>query len=223
MKKAFTMLELVFVIVAIGILAATVIPNTKTNPLQEAATQLVSHIRYTQHLAMIDDKFDSNDSNWYKKRWSIRFNSDNGSEFPVGTSREAYTIFADTTGVSDGNANLNEVARNPENTSSVLSGGITGPNALRITDDTFQGIKKMNLGLSYSISDVVINGGCNNQSFGFDHLGRPINSRLNTYTNAYRNNDLIQSRCNIILISSNPSDGNITIAIEPETGYAHIL
>ena len=62
MKKAFTMLELVFVIVVAGIIAAVVIPNTKTNPAQEAAIQLLSHIRYTQHLAMVDDKYDSTET-----------------------------------------------------------------------------------------------------------------------------------------------------------------
>ena len=60
MKKAFTMLELVFVIVVIGILAAAIIPSTRTNPAQEAAIQLLSDIRYTQHLAMIDDKYGQN-------------------------------------------------------------------------------------------------------------------------------------------------------------------
>ena len=79
MKKAFTMLELVFVIVVIGILAATIIPSTRTNPVQEAAIQLLSHIRYTQHLAMMDDKYGDNTPgaiDWYKKRWQMRFNND---------------------------------------------------------------------------------------------------------------------------------------------------
>ena len=62
MKKAFTMLELVFVLVVIGILAAVMIPNMQSTALREAAIQVVSHIRYTQHLAMIDDKFDTTDT-----------------------------------------------------------------------------------------------------------------------------------------------------------------
>ncbi|MDQ7060006.1 MAG: type II secretion system protein [Sulfurimonas sp.] len=67
MKKAFTMIELIFVLVVVGILAAVILPRTKTNPLQEAAIQLLSHIRYTQHLALVDDVYDANDANWYKK------------------------------------------------------------------------------------------------------------------------------------------------------------
>lgn len=72
MKKAFTLLELVFAIVVIGILAATIIPSTNTNSSAEAATQLASHIRYTQHLAMMDDKYRAS-STWFRDRWQIRF------------------------------------------------------------------------------------------------------------------------------------------------------
>lgn len=85
MKKAFTMLELIMVIVVIGILAAVILPRTDSNRAREAATQLISHIRYTQHLAMIDDKFDSTaGSNWYRNLWQIVFN--NGSYSIVSNS-----------------------------------------------------------------------------------------------------------------------------------------
>lgn len=102
MKKAFTMLELVFVIVVAGILAAVIIPSTRTNPAQEAAVQLLSDIRYTQHLAMIDDKYGQNTVgavDWFLKRWQIRFTGD------------TYSI------VSDNNTNL---AVNPSNSALLL-------------------------------------------------------------------------------------------------------
>lgn len=74
MKKAFTMIELVFVIVVIGILAATILPSTKTNPTQEAALDLLSKIRYTQHLALVDDAY-TGTGTWYKNRWQIQFDT----------------------------------------------------------------------------------------------------------------------------------------------------
>jgi len=73
MKKAFTMIELVFVIVVIGILAATIIPRTKSNSVQDAAIDLQSKIQYTQHLAIVDDVYGTG-ATWYKNRWQIRFN-----------------------------------------------------------------------------------------------------------------------------------------------------
>ena len=87
MKKAFTMLELVFVLVVIGILAAVMIPEMKSNKTREEATQLITHIRYTQHLAMVDDKFDATaGSNWFRNRWQIRFS---------GTGNSFYSIVSD--------------------------------------------------------------------------------------------------------------------------------
>ena len=100
MKKAFTMLELIFVIVIVGILSFIAASSFQRNTLREAADQLVSHIRYTQHLAMMDDKFDPNDNDWYLGRWQIVFANNSGSG-----DRWAYTIFSDWKGGHDGNPN----------------------------------------------------------------------------------------------------------------------
>lgn len=96
MKKAFTMLELIIVIVVIGILAAVVIPRTGSNKAAEAATQLISHIRYAQHLALVDDKFDSTVATWYENIWQIRFTgntysivSDDNTDFAQDTMNSA--------------------------------------------------------------------------------------------------------------------------------------
>ena len=44
-KRAFTMIELIFVIVVVGILAAMIMPRLERNGAKEAATQLLTHIR----------------------------------------------------------------------------------------------------------------------------------------------------------------------------------
>jgi prepilin-type N-terminal cleavage/methylation domain-containing protein len=220
MKRAFTMLELIFVIVVMGILAGAIIPNINSNPLREAAIQLISHIRYTQHLAMVDDKFDTNDSKWFTKRWQIIFGKSNSTEH-----KWAYTIFSDYAN-SDSNPNLSEIAKDPlrngadnsTSTAKLLSGGYSG--ILNSTDKRAN--KKMNLGMSYGITDISMSGGCSasNVRISFDVMGRPIQKPLDSYTTAYKSTGLIKSTCNIIL---KHNDSNITIAIEPETGYAHIL
>ena len=140
MKKAFTMIELVFVIVVIGILAAVIIPSTRTNPLQEAAIQLLSDIRYTQHLAMVDDKYSANDANWEKGRWQMVF-AFTGAAVDYNPS---YTIFSDkdTGSGYGGDASSGEMAKNPQNIKQLMTGGHTGASNLTFTDDAFVGIKK---------------------------------------------------------------------------------
>jgi prepilin-type N-terminal cleavage/methylation domain-containing protein len=83
-RLAFTLLELVFVIIIIGIMSVLALPNFQSNSLSQVTEQLASHIRYAQHLAMTDDKFDPNNANWWKRRWQIKLT--NGK----------YTIYSDT-------------------------------------------------------------------------------------------------------------------------------
>ena len=65
------MIELIIVIVIAGILAAVMIPRLERDNLREAANQLVRHIQYTQHLAMVDDVYDASKTSWYQDRWTI--------------------------------------------------------------------------------------------------------------------------------------------------------
>ena len=211
MKKAFTMIELVFVIVVIGILAAVIIPSTRTNPVQEAAIQLLSHIKYTQHLAMVDDKYDASITQWEKGRWQMVF-STNANGF--SDNRYAYTIFSDS-GAYGGSASFGEVAKNPENSNQIMTGGYaTG--TMDITDSSFLGMRKLNLGLSYGISTVQLSGGCNGVHITFDSLGRPLDG---THTSSTSSHALITSDCNLTI--SNGSE-SASIIIRPETGYASV-
>jgi len=213
MKKAFTMLELVFVIVVIGILSYMAASSFQRNPLREAADQLVMHIRYTQHLAMIDDKFDPSDSSWYKERWQIVFNSD---EYTY--NQWAYTIFSDGNKNANPNLTLGEVAINPLNSGQYLTGGYSGI----IYSDGDGSTPEMNLGKKYGISNIILSSTCtyyNSQRISFDYLGRPLKGVPSGFSAIYQANRIITNDCNISLIGS---DGNITITIEPETGYTYI-
>lgn len=222
MKKAFTMLELVFVLIVIGILAAVISPQMKSTKLREAAIQVVSHIRYTQHLAMVDDRYGDNSvgvNDWYKKRWQLLFGSSASTNGNI-----AYSIFSDNGSdlTNYSKPNLAELALSPMNSDKYLSGGYSGI----LDTDNARASSKMNIGESYNISDIYFTGGCastNVKRISFDHLGRPLRGTFNTYTQPYRSTatiGLIKTTCNIILKNS---EGNVTIAIEPETGYAHIV
>jgi type II secretory pathway pseudopilin PulG len=217
------MLELVFVIVVIGILAAAIIPNTKTNPVQEAGIQVLSHIRYTQHLAMMDDRYNpsrvhssTGEVIWYRERWQIVFGENNNSN-----NRFGYTIFSDTSGNSTGDANELEIAVNPENPNQRMTGGYTGANSLDINHNSFIGMKKLNIGNTYNITSVNFGGDCpaNGLRLLFDYSGRPMYGDQSTMTGPYAPQRLITADCTITL-----TDGTETavITIRPETGYASL-
>lgn len=202
MKKAFTMLELVFVIVIVGILSYFVSSSFQRNPLREAADQIVSHIRYTQHLAMMDDKFDPTDATWFRERWQIRFRLLLG-EF-------GYVVFSDRN--QDRNSNANnpqEIAVNPLS-KELLNG--------------FLNFAQGNLTKAYGITNVLTS--ClvadgtlvtaNRGAISFDSFGRPYNGVSNA-TSPFEY--LLMQDCNITLVNS---DGNVTITVTKETGYTYI-
>jgi len=236
---AFAMLELVFVIAVIGIISALALPRFNRDNLQEAADQLVSHIRYTQHLAIQDDKFNPSDDEWFLGRWRIRIYKNlsfTNTKCPKETFDNiwTYTIFADSAGYS-GNPNLTEIARNPLDSNQLLSGGYN--NTLCVdnadNDESDQSMASMRLQTAYGIKDIDFGGGCrsNITYINFDYLGRPMNSMVSSapYELASAGwHKLLTQQCTITLCTVDDCtiaglDEKITIAIEPETGYAHVL
>lgn len=236
-RRAFTMIELVFVIVIVGIISVMIAPNFQGNNLRQAADQVVSHIRYTQHLAMMDNKFDVNDNKWFRKRWQIRFvqNITNGpancndEDYPNIWSYMIYSNenFACPGGICDNNPNNNELAKNPLDNTQLLSGGynnnICPDNSYNSSDE--QSMEAMRLADKYGIQNVTFSGGCRSTTrfVSFDYQGRPFNSFPTGSPYEIGSpgwHKLITSTCNIAL-----TDGidTITILIEPETGYTHIL
>ncbi len=202
-KNAFTMLELIIVIVVVGILSAIMIPRFSDDKLREAADQIMSHIRYTQHLAMIDDQYDPNDQNWMYERWRINFRDCSG-----GSSEKYYVVFRDSNhGGASAAPGRNESAINPSDKRYLYNDGTCTKNA---TDSA-----EVLIGKRYGIDNITFTGGCTNQYIAFDNMGRPFS---NTY-GATPLNGLMSNDCNITFRSS---DGNFTITIGGETGYVRL-
>ena len=223
------MLELIFVIVVIGILAVVIVPRMEHNPTYEAGVQLLSHIRYTQHLALVDDQYDINDAQWYLERWQLYFPN----------AGQAYMIFTDTNKDGSVDANLNyttvEAAINPADSNRFLIGTPNGTFAdvNRLSDD-------LNLNTQYDIATVRINGGTASIQgrIIFDHLGRiyrgstdagavVADDQITSPTDNLAINAIVIKLCatGAACVNNNQADNDqeLAIRIERETGYACIL
>jgi len=208
-KKAFTMIELVMIIVVVGIIAAAAIPRFSKNPLIEATHQIVSHIRYTQNLAMIYDTYNPNDPVWYKRQWGIWFNN--------LENEWRYSVCRITTDEISGGCNSpTGIATDPARPARLLSGGYHGKAASKALSPN------LNLSNKYDIVDVKLEEGCagrQNRGLFFDHFGRPL-FQINAASNTSPAKNLVRTDCLITI--TNSAGEFATIRVLPETGLVSI-
>ncbi|ASM38200.1 putative type II secretion system protein [Campylobacter sputorum bv. paraureolyticus LMG 11764] len=209
MKKAFSLIELVMVIVVVGIIAIVAIPRFQRDNLQEAADQILSHIRYTQQLAMLDNKFNPKDETWYKARWQIFFanTKETGDEY-------SYTVFSDYIGKKSGFPNLEEIAQDFANPKKLLTGGYSG--SIEFYDERVS--KNLRIGKFFDIKDIKFKRLNGATRIVFDEIGRPYSAVQNS-TNS--TDKILKEPCIIILTDNSGKNKSITVC--NETGYAFIL
>jgi prepilin-type N-terminal cleavage/methylation domain-containing protein len=205
-KNGFTMIELVMVIVVMGILAALAIPRMQRDLRQEAADNILSAIRYTQHLALNDDKTDPNDNQWQKKYWHLRFGS-------YGGKISFYTISSNSDG--DTNVDEDETAIDPANGKYMYH--LAGDATLDESDESHNIFVRNN----YTVDGVTFEGGCSNgQLIAFDHLGRP---HVGIYSGTNDFSTYMSEDCDMTISFEDTSISDIKITIYKETGYAEIV
>jgi len=238
------MLEVIFVLVLIGILSVLMIPRFGRDSLSEAAVQVASHIRYTQHLAMTDDRYTpttalSNETDsaqnvqyWYLGRWQIKFST--------ASSTTSYSIMADTSRSNyDGNPNAtlpgySEVAQDPLEKDKYLIGVVNGSFDSGKSDHINT---KLDLGKTYNISAFSITGGGTGSTANriiFDHLGKVyrgdtkktntscIKNPVDKIANSNIGIKLCRNVCTSPLTSINNADERL-IVVHPQTGFVEVF
>jgi len=192
-QRAFSMMELVFVIILIGILSAVFIPHFERDNAGEAAFQIARHIRLAQHYALVQDKFKTADTEWWKGMWAVTFR----------TSKCCYAVYSNQDyAVGGTQADLDECAIDPLTKKRLYSDSNCNEHTAT-TDDVL-------LWKSYGINYISMeNCGTNNQIL-FDHFGRPYGSAGN----------LLANNCNITIRTKD--DHNATITIYRETGFVKV-
>ena len=223
MKKAFTLVELIFVVVVIGILAFALWPTKQPTQALEAARQIVAHIRYTQHLALNDDKFAAHTDtggtssiakDWYKRLWRITFsNLTADKDCKIGGWRYAVyqNIANDLSDKGQPNGTI-EAARNPAQAGKVLSACYSG-----LSTNTSD---ELNLSQTYKIENIDFSE-FGTQGIIFDELGRAY--PRGDFSQAYNNGKKFKLGENNSYgrITLSAKDGSVAkILVFAETGYA---
>lgn len=208
------MIELVFVIIVLGILAALAIPRLERDVRQEAGDTLLSAFRYTKHLALIDDKHDSNNA-WQKRYWKIVFAQcpdTPGYYFKIGSD--------DNMSSNNGTFSQAEAAINPYDGKPYYM-----DNTLQCSNQGNGSVsKEVFIGHKYGITNVT--GGCTNVSgnsamlVGFDHLGRTFVGFGSSSTPDF--SSYVPSDCNFTFTFSDSSISPLTIVVEKQTGHIYI-
>ena len=200
------MVEMVLVIVVMGILAALTMPRLERDLKQEAADNILSAIRYTQRLALIDDKQKFNDPKWQRRWWRIMFAqcSDGKYFYKIGSDDDmdsTSTFEQSEAAIDPATGKPMYVANNGDCSDSNVSQNIL-------------------IGKKYGVTVDNGTGGCNGyKSVGFDHLGRPHVGFSDSSKPDY--SSYVSSTCTL---NFTLSDGDtFQINIEPETGYAYIV
>jgi prepilin-type N-terminal cleavage/methylation domain-containing protein len=217
-KPAFTMLELVFVIVVLGILAATSIPRMERDIKQEAADNILSAIRYTQHMALMDNVETPGKNKWQRKYWRFGVascGSASGLFYYVGSDKDL-----------GGGLGNTEAAVDPTNGKIMLGSKLTscadGVNN-NASPDIF-------LSHKYGIKDTNIFSSCPGAGsgagryIGFDYMGRPHTgfSAANLVGAGGAWDAPIASDCNLTFQFENTNVTDLVITIEKETGRAYV-
>ena len=214
------MIELVFVIVILGILASLAMGRMDRDLKQEAATTILSHIRLAQQLALRDNKHRSdNDARWQTAYWQFAMKKC-GDDI-------AYIVASDNSlGGGVNGIGKKESAINPIDGKYIFSKDCS---TLDI-DETPSVLLTKKFGITNS--NVVTSGGCDRKQILFDYLGRPHSKNTNyassTNSNLTYFDDIMQEDCNLTFTMSTDEDNDgindsFIITVEKETGHAFIV
>ena len=209
------MIELVFVIVILGILASLAMGRMERDLKQEASSTILSHIRLAQQLALNDNKHRrDNNSKWQTAYWRFEYEKCDG----VGVDRYIYRVGSDT----DLSGGINKV----ESAIDLVSGKyIWADGACNDFDDLGSDeTKDVYLYGRFGVEHVAHSsneGSCTYQDIGFDFLGRPHTGIASYKDNSSNFQKLMTKDC---ILTFSMSDGEeFKIKIEAETGYSFII
>ncbi len=225
MKGAFSLLELAFVIVILGVvLGVAKFYFVADKNLALAAKQIQNDLAYTRNLALMQAAFRAFDTSvakdeWFKARWQVYFIRSKSAT----NDEQTYTIFLDKNG--DGNANLGknelnldrEIAVDILNAKKLMNSGQSGV----ISKDDERANARFNIEKKFGVKAVEFRGACAGATrVIFDEFGRLYSPLKNA--NAPYEKLLFHKNAPCIIRLKNAQEQSICIVLDTLSGYAFV-
>ena len=223
-RSAFTMIELVFVIVVLGILASLAMGRMDRDLRQEAAETILSHIRLTQQLALRDNKHrpfnTATDNQWQRAYWRIQFsNCSTDGLMPI------YNIASDR--------DLSKTIIKEETAIDPTTGKYlyaTCNQAFQANDTS----EKILIGKKFGVKEVklrgcgIAQGTSTAKQIAFDYLGRPFRGITANDVSTFNKKVKTDCKVDVFMLTDINNDGTVDdndyfrIIVKAETGHAYI-
>lgn len=225
MKSAFSLLELAFVIVILGVvLGVAKFYFVADKNLALAAKQIQNDLAYTRNLALMQAAFRAFDTSvakdeWFKARWQVYFIRSKSAT----NDEQTYTIFLDKNG--DGNANLGknelnldrEIAVDILNAKKLMNSGQSGV----ISKDDERANVRFNIEKKFGVKAVEFKGACAGATrVIFDEFGRLYSPLKNA--NAPYEKLLFHKNAPCVIRLKNAQEQSICIVLDTLSGYAFV-
>lgn len=225
MKSAFSLLELAFVIVILGVvLGVAKFYFVADKNLALAAKQIQNDLAYTRNLALMQAAFRAFDTSvakdeWFKARWQVYFIRSKSAT----NDEQTYTIFLDKNG--DGNANLGknelnldrEIAVDILNAKKLMNSGQSGV----ISKDDERANARFNIEKKFGVKAVEFKGACAGATrVIFDEFGRLYSPLKNA--NAPYEKLLFHKNAPCVIRLKNAQEQSICIVLDTLSGYAFV-
>ena len=227
MKKAFTLIELIFVIIIIGIIAVFTSSRFSRDGISIATDQILNHIRYTQSLALNQDMLvplpqfstetninaaNKDSRQWFKKWW----------QFYISGNGESYAVFSDSATAASTNYEFDTYPYFPDTLAKDPATGlyIYGAWSGNSAPDESEKMPAVNVAREFGVTLRMT--GCSGQHILFDRLGRPNCSKTSTGLGASEVYPYTRLSTSGMCIEI--SDGTLsnTVRVTAVTGYAFI-
>lgn len=203
-KKAFSLLELIFVIFLISLFSYIFLKPSHVDSLNTVSNRLIIYLKQTRLQAFLEDQYNHEDPLWHKKRWTLKF-----FRCKKSVGGLYYVIYSDKN--ETGHPSASESLKDPLSQKWIYSSNSCSQNQANS--------KYVLLTQMFDITDVNVS--CNTTSalgqlsFGSD--GK-VYSQLSHKEGGFAEYE-IKTPCFITMFHKNGTSKQIIV--EAQTGYIH--